>query len=287
MKSEPVYFGPFLGEPSIELLFWIPWVRKYIRKHKIPYHKRYVISRGGVSSWYSDIISGDNYINVENAEFSKGKHFTSQDAEVLRKLGISQAIHPSKMFAELFSNREDRQAWYQWLIKYMGTDIQPITQWDFSPSYSDFIMGLPRRYVVVKAYHNRSVHREFETFQKFFSVLKKAGIPIVSLDNIVGDDHVAVKVPGAISIQNVCQEKDNLALQCYLIQNARLYIGNFGGTQHFATMLGVNNLTFTDHGKKVDTYGTRILNHYFPFVAQDIVDISEFEKVLYDRYSFV
>src|SRR5688500_11848217 len=60
--GEHVLLGPFLGEIGYELLYWIPFLRRELRRHGIAPDQATVLTRGGAAVWYRDFAA--NAIDV-------------------------------------------------------------------------------------------------------------------------------------------------------------------------------------------------------------------------------
>src|SRR6186997_2638585 len=53
----PIIIGPWLSEVGYEALYWIPFLRWFIRHYDIDPERVIVLSRGGVATWYAGIAS--------------------------------------------------------------------------------------------------------------------------------------------------------------------------------------------------------------------------------------
>ena len=52
-----VLLGPFLGEIGYELEYWIPFLRRELRRHGIAPEQATVMTRGGAALWYRDFAA--------------------------------------------------------------------------------------------------------------------------------------------------------------------------------------------------------------------------------------
>src|ERR687887_431084 len=54
---ERVLLGPWLGEIGYELEYWIPFMRRELRRHRIAAEQATVMTRGGAALWYRDFAA--------------------------------------------------------------------------------------------------------------------------------------------------------------------------------------------------------------------------------------
>ena len=55
--DRPIIVGPWTGEVGFELLYWVPFVRWVVTTYGIAPERLFVVSRGGVSSWYGKLAA--------------------------------------------------------------------------------------------------------------------------------------------------------------------------------------------------------------------------------------
>jgi pimeloyl-ACP methyl ester carboxylesterase len=116
--SDPIIVGPWLSEVGYETLYWVPFVRWFMRQYDVDPARVIAVSRGGVSAWYGGIASRyveqfDLFTPAEFAERNgvrRGESDQKQlglsafDQEIVARararLGIDAAnvCHPSAMF---------------------------------------------------------------------------------------------------------------------------------------------------------------------------------------------
>ena len=97
----PVVFGPWTGDPDLELLYWVPFLRWARRRFKIDKERVIVISRGGAGGWYeglgtyldlSELFDPEALAALEQARVQelarRGKKFglTEPDRQIFRRL---------------------------------------------------------------------------------------------------------------------------------------------------------------------------------------------------------
>src|SRR5215510_16434414 len=62
MRPMPIIVGPWLAEVGYEVLYWVPFLRWFADKYGIPRERLIVVSRGGVSDWYSPFAA--HYVDL-------------------------------------------------------------------------------------------------------------------------------------------------------------------------------------------------------------------------------
>src|SRR5947207_1961280 len=53
----PLLLGPWVGEIGYELEYWIPFMRRELRRQGIPPERVTVLTRGGAGLWYRDFAA--------------------------------------------------------------------------------------------------------------------------------------------------------------------------------------------------------------------------------------
>src|SRR4029453_17297934 len=56
-RDRAVLLGPFVGEIGYELEYWIPFLRRELRRHRIERDQATVLTRGGAALWYRDFAA--------------------------------------------------------------------------------------------------------------------------------------------------------------------------------------------------------------------------------------
>ena len=57
-QRETIVAGPWLGEVGFELLYWVPFLRWFAERFRLPPERLLVVSRGGTASWYRPFRRG-------------------------------------------------------------------------------------------------------------------------------------------------------------------------------------------------------------------------------------
>lgn len=253
-SGRPILVGPWLSEVGFELLYWIPFVRRVVSESGIDKSRLTVLSRGGVSDWYSDIT--DTYLEIFDmvtpVEYKQGneerigaagtqKHLgmSALDerivADAAARLGISdyEVLHPSlmyRLFMPLWASTQP----LTWVLDKMS--FAPLTRSAAVPP-----LDLPERYVATKFYFSEIFPDTASNRAAISRVLSliSSDVPIVSLDTSLDvDDHTDFR-PGdrVITIPDL-PPADNLAIQTAIVQGAEAFIGTYGGFGYIAPLSG-------------------------------------------------
>jgi hypothetical protein len=255
--------GPWTSEVGFELLYWIPFLRRLLRRYGVDRERVVAVSRGGTAEWYADIasryvdlldrISPDELLadQARREERSGGQKQTRVTAfdrrciELAREQvptdGRVRVLHPSLMY------RRYRPAW-------MGrVDPQAMSR---SLTYAP-IDATPRppeglevgEYVAVKAYFSRCFPPAPEGVEAVRGVVTSLAsrMPVVLLhSNVVVDDHEDLDlgdIPGVRFMRNG-HAGSNLANQSGVVAGARALLATYGGFSYLGPFLGVPTMAF-------------------------------------------
>jgi hypothetical protein len=282
----PIIVGPWLSEIGFELLYWIPFLRWACAFADLKPDDLWVVSRGGVRSWYADI--GAHYVDVLDfytpAEFKAGNgrrmaeqatHYqtlglrngrsstkqhmvTAFDREVLahveRATGVSTAtvLHPSLMY-RLF-----RPFWLRALPGLCPEVTRPARLTAPPP-----IEGLPDSYMAVKFYASDACMQTAENRRLVNDVVRAAAqkTDVVLLHSQSRyDDHGEFAIDSHPRVHRVTMTPaTNLETQSAIISRASSFVGTYGGFAYLAAFLGIPTRTFyarpnfrRDHRQVID-----------------------------------
>lgn len=262
--SGAVVVGPFLGEIGFELLYWIPFVRRLVRRHGIDPDRVTAISRGGAEPWYRGIAT--SYIDAldcfEPEEFGArlaGRREETGDRKQLTAAGLDREIvaaaevrldqtaavlHPSLLFTRLryfWAGERDiavaaRQLEFERLTPPAGD--------------GEILDGVPRDYVAVKAYFSDCLpesasSREF--VGDLVTRLAESVDVVVLPSGFRFDDHrghTAAPAPAVHVLDDRISARHNLEIQTRVIAGARTLFATYGGFSYLAPLLGVDARAF-------------------------------------------
>ena len=258
--SGPILVGPWLSEVGYEVLYWVPFVRWVQSAYRIAPERLMVVSRGGVSSWYSDITpryrealelvpaaeyAADQQRRTARGESAKQLTVGALDRRLIDALqaelgGRAAVLHPSlmyRLFAAFWSGHEsvgfvERRT--------RVTAVKP-------PDLDVSALGLPLEYVAAKFYTARALPQSAASRRLVGDLV--AGIarhvPVVLLDSgTVYDEHVDFAVDTAAGRISTVGDRltpaTNLAVQTRIIAGARGFVGTCGSVAWLAPMLGID-----------------------------------------------
>jgi hypothetical protein len=272
-----IFLGPWLSEVGYETLYWVPFVRWFVRHYDLDPDRIVAMSRGGVSAWYGGIAS--QY--VEQFELFTPQEFAARndarrrdtdqkqlelsafDEEILARTRAHLAVdgasicHPSTMF------RLMRQFW-------LGNDsLQSVLDYtEYSPVTTVAPVGLPplpNEFVAVKFYTGRALMdtpRHRELLRALVERISRR-YPIVTLNtNLAVDEHedyVFQNIPGLITLDRWMTPQNNLGVQTEVIRRASRFVGTCGSLAWLAPMLGTETLAVyaDDHFLTSHLYAAR------------------------------
>ncbi|HEU5256637.1 MAG TPA: hypothetical protein VFU28_11645 [Vicinamibacterales bacterium] len=273
----PIIVGPWLSEVGYEALYWVPFLRWFIRQYDVDPDRVIAVSRGGVATWYTGIAS--RY--VEQFDLFSPEAFASRnqarqrdadqkqlassnfDEEILGRarahVGIltSAVLHPSTMFQLL------RQFW-------LGNDsLQSLLDYtEYERATAIAAVDLPRlpdTFVAVKFYTGRALMDTPANREQLRHLVERISrrYPVVALNtNLSLDEHadyVFKDVPGLITLDGWLTPQNNLAVQTEIIRRATRFVGTCGSLAWLAPMLGTDTLAVyaDDHFLTPHLYAAR------------------------------
>ena len=256
----PIVIGPWLSEVGYEVLYWVPFVRWVKAAFRVDPERLWVVSRGGVGSWYADITS--NYVEIfdeippqefaaRNIDRSEGEGTNKQFGmsaldrmlmgRVEARIGTSdvRVLHPSLMYR---------------LFKQFWSGHRPLNFLDshtryvkITPPTSDLdALALPKEYVAVKFYAARSLPDTPANRAMLHTLVESIAErwPVVLLDTGLNlDDHADYTFRGGgriVSAKPHLDPRRNLAMQTQIISGARAFVGTCGSLAWLAPMMGVD-----------------------------------------------
>lgn len=289
--------GPFLGEIGYELLYWIPFLRRELRRAQVQPRQVTVLTRGGAGIWYADfaerrldildLVDPDLFLaRLEERRRAAGdaKQLLVEPfdrelvAEARRRAGDAAVIHPALMFASL------RDLWFRG-----GRLEDALAQLEFRGLEPEGAPpdSLPARYVAVKAYFNDCLPesaRSRERLQELVAGLA-AEIDVVLLSTGLSvDDHVEWDAPAqrVHRIDHLLRPHDNLAVQTSIIRYARGLLATYGGFSYLGPFLGTPTLTLLE-GEGTVPLHYEVLRAAFP--AADYERISPDDGGAVERFA--
>ena len=265
--TAPIIMGPWLSEVGYEVLYWVPFVRWVKAAFRIDPERLFVVSRGGVGSWYADITSNyaDIFDEIGLAEFSARNTDRSDREGTNKQFGMSdldrmlvdriririgsgdvRVLHPSLMYK---------------LFKSFWSGHRPLGFLDshtrharlVPPAFDLRALALPEEYVAVKFYAARSLPDTLANRVLLRTLVEAIAErwPVVLLDTGLDlDDHADYTFQHGgriVTARTYMDARTNLGVQTQIIAGSRAFVGTCGSLAWLAPMLGVDSTAvFTD-----------------------------------------
>lgn len=258
-SDRPVVVGPWLSEVGIELLYWIPFLRRLVERFGLDPQRLVVVSRGGVASWYEglrgsyvdlfDLLSPGAFrrsLEASWAEQEGQKQFSvgAVDRSILAAVGEAASVrdplvlHPSLMFGLMSEYWRGRIPLDRVLPHLKIAALTP-------PVEPELAARLPERYSALRFYF-RETFPDTPSNRRLVSRLVEGLLtegPVVLLDTEVAvDDHVHVPLPRDADVLRPLLGADpaaNLRLQSAVLAGADALVGTYGGLCYLANAYGV------------------------------------------------
>jgi hypothetical protein len=252
---ETIIAGPWLGEVGFELLYWVPFLRWFAERFRLPPERLLVVSRGGTASWYRPFAAGYreifDHISVEefralhdervaaNGE-QKQTRVLEFEHRLLRRLTEDiehrTMLHPSSMY-RLFS-----PFWWGHLDEGW---VHQRASYARLASATDQSYSVPEgSYTAVKFYFNECFPATPENRAFARHVVRDLAQrgPVVSLttglrlDDHDGDD---LRDAGVHLLPEHLDPRHNLEVQTAMVAGASRFVGTYGGFSYLAPFVGV------------------------------------------------
>jgi hypothetical protein len=267
---DPIVIGPWLAEVGYEVLYWVPFLRRFQDAFGIPPERLIVISRGGLEALYQPMAG--TYVDLfdlmtpqdlaaRNAERQQAEErggqkqsgvgtFDAQLAAAARRragVGDGPLLHPSLLFG-LF-----RHVWYGNLpMDLLWRYTRYATQ---APPAAPTLAGLPESYIAVKVYGGPALTHGSASAVR--AVVERAATvaPVVLLDHGIDiDEHRDFDcsgVTGVTSLASRMTARNNLGVQIEAVARSRVFLGTCGGLAWLAPFLGTPTVALYDDDRLI------------------------------------
>lgn len=256
----PILAGPWRGEVGFEALYWIPFLKRFVKRYGIDPNRVHPITRGGAEAWYG-LGDGDELydlrtpqdVRVENRLQHQKYHMLKQmrwtpfDRAVMKEASEGrrfQMIHPLWMYARLTPFFNSAMGLHD-----LEQDClyEPLTV----PALPEGLV-LPERFVAVRFYlrHTFPGHPQIVAFARESIRTMAQHTPVILLNTgIHADDHqdIYVKdIPNVFTLTDLCAvtPANNLAIQSAVIGRALGFVGTYGGLAQLALRLGKPSVSY-------------------------------------------
>jgi hypothetical protein len=251
-----ILVGPFVGEVGYELLYWIPFVRRTLRRHGIPPERVVVLARGGAGAWYGDLAAE----SVEILDLVDPERFRSEllarrgragDAKQMQsdpfdaalveqareRVGAAHVLHPRLMYTRL------RFVW-----EGLEEPGRALARADYAPlPHVAPGVELPERFVALKAYFSSVLPDTAPTRAVLAALVERlaqATDVVVLANPVPPDEHEELRAAGArvVDAGAWLAPRDNLAVQTAIVGRARALVSTYGGFAYLGPLLGVQTV---------------------------------------------
>jgi hypothetical protein len=254
----PVLVGPFAGEVGYELLYWLPFVRRFLRQHSVDPERVTVMTRGGAGAWYRDVAAHE--LDVLDVVSPDG--LRERVAERERARGDRKQLVPDAFDRELVAAAEERLGGPAALLhprfmyarsRFVWEGLEPPSRalelGDYDPlpvidsPLPDPVAALePGSFVAVKAYFNDCLPDSAAAraaVSGLFSQIAERH-PVVLLSTALAlDDHGEWRGGQAVIDLTSVEARSNLAVQTTVVSRARALVSTYGGFSYLGPYLGI------------------------------------------------
>jgi hypothetical protein len=275
-SGRPIVVGPWTGELGFELLYWIPFVAWVQRQWNVPRERLFVISRGGVASWYGvdqtryadvfSFIGPDEFRQAVGEEKRKQRRVTGLDERLVTAvrdrhgLAESELLHPGVMY-RLFAPFWNDEAGYARIEQFTRyeSEVWPDRSRRDKEQPDQASLSLPPDYVAVRFYFSECFPDTAENrgFVQGAVLSLAERQPVVLLNPGFSvdehDDWTASAAKGVHTLAGRLHPPSNLGVQAAVIRGARAFVGTYGGYSYLAPLCGVpatvffSRRTFKEH----------------------------------------
>lgn len=258
--TKPILLGPWRSEVGFESLYWLPFLRWFVKSYDVDVSRLFTITRGGANLLYGTAgidlydlrsvktVRLENQYDWERTKLQKQMGATAWDRDVLKEaaahlLGRGEkyhVLHPS---------------WMYWALEPFWNELRGlqhlVSMADYEPIVKPKPAGidLPPSYVAMKWYERPTFPAQDDRVRDLIGRLVGvvgAQTKIVLLSGTPeADDHIDIEVthPNIVAVPPAAPEK-NLAQQAQILAHASAFVGTYGGMAQLALRLGVPSVSF-------------------------------------------
>jgi hypothetical protein len=260
----PIVVGPWVSELGYEVLYWIPFLRWLTDRFEIDPARIHVISRGGVSSWYSGIA--DHYVDIFDVmtpdEFRRYTEARWQDVGGQKQMAYS--VWDRRMLKRAVGDvRWSRHSvlapnlMYRLFHRYIrgATAVNHARRHLAfkrfqAPPEDEWSARLPKEpFVAVKFYFRPSFPSSVENQEAALRIIEGLAERhhVVLLNTGLNiDDHVEVDVPSSDRVSHLLAgvpPSQNLGVQAQAIARSVGFVGTYGGLAYLGPAYGLPSVT--------------------------------------------
>ena len=255
----PIVMGPWLSEVGFELLYWIPFLNRIVEEYRLDKRRIYIVSRGGVSSWYGDLASHyTDIFGLISAESFKSKNRDRKettgrqkhmdvgalDLELIRAWQVHHKreqfwwMHPALMYKRFMPFWKGKKS-----IRLIETNTRHLRI--KTDTIQLIEQKLPETYVAVKFYFSKAfphkgVHEKYVARLLRRLVVKNSVVLLNTELDIDGHDDVfSGATDDVLTFSEFMTPENNLAIQSMLVGRSKAFLGTYGGFSYLASYMGI------------------------------------------------
>ncbi len=259
-SSKPILLGPWRSEVGFEAMYYLPFLRWFVKAYGVDPKRLIAVTRGGASVLYGtaaidlyrlrsvDEVRLENQFDWQRSKLQKQTGCTEWDRDVLKSaaaqiLGRGETynvLHPSWMYWTLAPWWDEQRG-----LTYLAnlTDFEPIR------GIAALAETLPSSYVAMKWYDRATLPLQSEKVQALIgevvSVIGAQSKIVLLAGTPEADDHVDASIthPSIVTVPAGTPDQ-NLARQIQILAHASAFIGTYGGMAQLALRLGIPSASF-------------------------------------------
>jgi hypothetical protein len=263
LSNRPILIGPWRSEVGFEILYWIPFLHKFMQDYKIQPDRLIAVGRGGSAAWYGFAGSADLYEHVPVEVSRTWSIQASQQTGSMKPhreepwerhvcgltahaLGLARyhRLSPSWMYSLLRPYWEGRTS-QRWITE---RTLQPVKM--LAPKLTPALQSkLPKEFIAMRWYARPTwpYQEKLNLWTREFTEKIAQKMPVVMIDSFHADDHADIhtgKIENVFRLSDLTEMTalDNLAIQSSVIAKAKAYVGTYGGMSQAAMRWGVPTL---------------------------------------------
>lgn len=262
----PILCGPFRGEVGFEVLYWIPFLKRFAKRYNIDPARLIPVTRGGMGALYGfgdpielyslcspQDVRVENRIQHAKYQMLKQMRVIPFDREMLAKAvpsGRYLTLHPSWMFTRLERYFASKMSLHELEQECL---FEPL----MAPALPAGVT-LPEKFIAVRFYlrHTFPGHPQLIQFATESVKTMAQTTPVVLLHSGVhADDHqdIGIKtfphhgaVRDVVKLTDLCEvtPQNNLAIQAAVLARALGFVGTYGGLAQMALRIGKPSVSY-------------------------------------------
>jgi hypothetical protein len=260
-SPRPILAGPWRSEVGFELLYWLPFLERFIKTHQISRDRLIYLGRGGSAAWFNAAGKGDILDHMPPAQLRALATQASQRTGSIKQQTLEpweqhvcdlammsigfkdyHVLSPAWMYQllEPFWQGKESLAWLDQRLLH----LQRLPAPRVSP---ELAKQLPNKFIAMKWYTRPTwpFREDLLLWTRKLTEAVASHMPVVLITSGMHvDDHGEIelgKIPNVLKLSELTQStpQNNLAVQTSVIAKAQGYVGTYGGMAQGAMRFGV------------------------------------------------